>query len=152
MMKILLALDLSPHSRRAADHVARIAPFLTDCQVTVLVVSSGIPYGSKPSEITENELHGDEDHAQEQQEIDALLGEVKLLLTQSGLAENHIETRIKPVGRGIALDIIDEAQTGGFNTIVVGRRGLSKVKSLLLGSVSSTIVEKAEGLTVWVVA
>ncbi len=151
MIKILLALDLSPHSRRAADYVAQIAPSLKDCQVTALVVSSGIPYGAQQLDPSDAELHGDEDQVQEKEEIKALLGEIKELLIKSGLPESRIETRIKPVGRGVALDIIDEAHMGDFNTVVVGRRGLSKVKSLLLGSISSTIVEKAEGLTVWVV-
>ena len=151
MIKILLALDLSPPSQRAADYVARIAPFLKDCQVTVLVVSSGIPYSAQQPETVATELHGDEDHIQERKEVENFLSEIKSLLTKNGLPENRVETRIKPVGRGVALDIIDAAHTGDFNTIVVGRRGRSKVKSLLLGSISSTIVEKAEGLTVWVV-
>ena len=151
MIKILLALDLSPHSRRAVDYVARIVPFLKDCQVTALVVCSGIPYNPQQPDTVDAELHGDEDHIQEKKEVEALLGEITNLLVASGLPESRVETRIKPVGRGVALDIIDEARAGDFNTVVVGRRGLSKVKSLLLGSVSSTIVEKAEGLTVWVV-
>jgi nucleotide-binding universal stress UspA family protein len=33
----------------------------------------------------------------------------------------------------------------------VGRRGLSLARKLLLGSVSSEVVHKAAGLTVWVV-
>ncbi len=151
MLKILLALDLSPHSQRAIDYVARVAPFLKDCQVTALVVSSGIPYGSQQPDAADSELHGDEDHIQEKKEIDTLLAETRNTLTQSGLPDDRIATKVKPVGRGVALDIIDEAHMGDFNTVVVGRRGLSKVKSLLLGSISSTIVEKAEGLTVWVV-
>lgn len=151
MIKILLALDLSPHSRRAADYVARIAPALKDSHVTALVISSGIPYGAQQLDTPDAELHGDEDQEQEKKEIKTLLAEIKELLIESGLPESRVETRTKPVGRGVALDIIDEAHAGDFNTVVVGRRGLSKVKSLLLGSISSTIIEKAEGLTVWVV-
>ncbi|MDO3378316.1 universal stress protein [Geoalkalibacter halelectricus] len=156
MLKILLALDLSPHSLRAAEYVARVAPHLDGCQVTALVVSSGIPYSAQQvpppqAEETEPELHGDEDHLQEMREVRSLLDEVRSLLLKSGLPEERLQTRIKPLGRGIALDILDEARNHDCDTIVVGRRGLSKVKSLLLGSISSTIVQNAEGLTVWVV-
>ncbi|SDL77343.1 Nucleotide-binding universal stress protein, UspA family [Geoalkalibacter ferrihydriticus] len=157
MLKILLALDLSPHSQRAAEYVARVAPHLKGCRVTALVVSSGIPYGAQQSqpvvadESTEPELHGDEDHLQEMKEVQSLLEEIKALLLKSGLDEDNLELRIKPLGRGVALDILDEARALDCDTIVVGRRGLSKVKSLLLGSISSTILQNAEGLTVWVV-
>jgi nucleotide-binding universal stress UspA family protein len=157
MLKILLALDLSPHSRRAAEYVARVAPHLPRCSVTALVVSSGIPYNATTEApfgldlAAEPEVHGYEDHWQEVREVQTFLEEVKALFVENGLAQEAIHLRIKPLGRGVAMDILDEAQIAGCDTIVVGRRGITTVQSLLMGSVSSTVVKNAEGRTVWVV-
>ncbi len=154
MLKILLALDLSPHSRRAAEYVSRVAPQLQGCSVTALVVSSGIPYSAGQEGIDskeEPEVHGYEDHRKEVQEVETFLEEIRDLLLKGGLSPEALNLRIKPLGRGVALDILDEAQIAGCDTIVVGRRGLSTVQSLLMGSVSSTIVKNADGRAVWVV-
>jgi nucleotide-binding universal stress UspA family protein len=40
---------------------------------------------------------------------------------------------------------------GGYGTIVVGRRGISKAEQFLFGSVSNKIVQNAKDCTVWVV-
>jgi nucleotide-binding universal stress UspA family protein len=48
----------------------------------------------------------------------------------------------------VAEDILNEAETGGFDTIVMGRRGLGMAKALLLGSVTSKVVQKAKGCAV----
>ncbi len=154
MLKILLALDLSPHSRRAAEYLARVAPHLPGCSVTALVVSSGIPYtpaGKSDDPAKEPEVHGYEDHHKEVRELEAFLEEIRDLLLKGGLSPDAVHLRIKPLGRGVALDILDDAQVEGCDTIVLGRRGLSTVQSLLMGSVSSTVVKNAEGKTVWVV-
>jgi len=52
---------------------------------------------------------------------------------------------------GIARDIIAEAGKGKYDTIVVGRRGLSATASFVLGSVSNKIVQNIKDCTVWIV-
>jgi len=41
---------------------------------------------------------------------------------------------------------------GGFGTVALGRRGVSKAEEFLFGSVSSKIIHSVKGCTVWVVA
>lgn len=150
---ILLALDCSTHSRRAAEYVARVAPHLPGSRVTLLVVSTGIPYTAPGADESkaEPELHGDEDHKQERKEVEGFLAEMEQLLMAAGLPAARIQKRIKTLGRGVVQDILDEAAAAGCDTLVVGRRGISKVRALLLGSVSSELVQQASGRTVWVV-
>jgi nucleotide-binding universal stress UspA family protein len=50
-----------------------------------------------------------------------------------------------------AFAVVEEAQAGGYGTIVVGRRGISKVEEFLLGRVSSKVVGQAAQAAVWVV-
>ncbi len=59
--------------------------------------------------------------------------------------------RFKPKGFDIAEDIISEAQKEGFDTVIMGRRGLGMAKSLLLGSVSRKVVDSAQGFAVTIV-
>ena len=48
-------------------------------------------------------------------------------------------------------DIIREAREGAYGTIVMGRRGLSKVRDFLMGRVTSKVLNQAEDFAVWIV-
>jgi Universal stress protein family. len=41
---------------------------------------------------------------------------------------------------------------GGFGTVVIGRRGVSKAEEFLFGSVSTKVMHLAKDCAVWVVA
>ena len=56
------------------------------------------------------------------------------------------------IGTSIALELLRLAEEGGYGTVVVGRRGVSKQEEFLFGSVSTKIIHAAKGLAVWVVA
>lgn len=156
MKKILLALDPSPQSRRAAEYLADIAGSLPGCEVLLLSVVSRWPLTLSEPIADEplpagGEVHGDEDTQKELQQAQAFLNEITLTLLQSGFSEARVQRRLIPQERGVAQDIIAVAESDECDTIVVGRRNLSKVESIFLGSVSSTLVKQATGRTVWVV-
>ena len=44
-----------------------------------------------------------------------------------------------------------EAQEGNYGTIVMGRRGLSRVYEFLMGRVANNVLSRAEGFAVWIV-
>lgn len=155
MKKILVALDCSPTSRRAAAYAAEIVPNLPDCSVILFAVLTGVPYGEEvltellePEEV---ELHGDDDHQQELTEVKQMLSNAARLLKDRRFPADRLKLVAKPMRRGIAQDILDEAQARGCDTIVVGRRGLSRIKQVVLGSVSRDLIQKAEDLAVWVI-
>ncbi|MBM4275286.1 MAG: universal stress protein [Deltaproteobacteria bacterium] len=80
-------------------------------------------------------------------EILPLLEEGKRSLQEKGVVA-PIETR---VAKGkIGEEIIRLADEGGYNTIVMGRRGLSPVKGLLLGSVTRQVLSLAQKMTIFV--
>lgn len=152
-MKALIALDNSLDSRRAVEYAAGILPRLPGSEVYLLSLTSRIPAGSRELDATAPppEVHGDEDHQQEVQRLREALGAAADLLVRNGLAAERVRQSIQPVRISLGQDIVDEARGAGYDTIVMGRRGLSLAKKLLLGSVSSEVVHKAAGLTVWVV-
>ncbi|EGB14607.1 UspA domain-containing protein [Pseudodesulfovibrio mercurii] len=55
-------------------------------------------------------------------------------------------------GRNIALEILSIAEEGGYGTLVIGRRGVSKAEEFLFGSVSNKLIHHAKDRTVWVVS
>lgn len=156
MKKFLLALDPSPQSRRAAEYLAEVAGPLPGCEVLLVMVLSRWPV-AVPAPVsdeplpTPGEVHGAEDAQREMAAARAFIVEMSRLLLRSGLDQARVKRLIVPQERSVAQAIIAMAESTGCDTIVVGRRNLSKVESLLLGSVSADLVKQAVGRTVWVV-
>lgn len=84
--------------------------------------------------------------------IEPAFEEAKQRLVNAGLSKDRISTRVVTGVASRAGAIIAEAQQGGFDTVVVGRRGLSKVQEFFMGRVSNKIIQMARELAVWVVS
>jgi nucleotide-binding universal stress UspA family protein len=65
------------------------------------------------------------------------------ILVGAGYSKDSIQVKIHEYSKGIARDIIQEAKTG-YDAIAFRRRATSRVKSAILGSVSSKIIESAD--------
>lgn len=152
MKKILIALDDTIRGRRAGEYAAGIFPPLSDFELILLALTTGVP-GQADAATSAPELHGDEDHQRELIQAESLLEEIAVMLRESGVASERIQKRIRPVSRGIAQDIVDEATSTGCDTIILGRSESSRVRELFLGSISGEVLHKVgENQTVWVVA
>ena len=68
-----------------------------------------------------------------------------------GFPESRIEFKLKAVSVDPAIDIQAEAESGKMRTIAMGRRGLSPVKTLLLGGISNKVAHYAQHHSVWIV-
>ena len=73
-------------------------------------------------------------------------------LKEAGIPPDAVTDKFKPKFYDVADDILEEAETGGFDTIVMGRRGLGRAKTLLLGSVTSKVAQRARGQAVTIVS
>jgi nucleotide-binding universal stress UspA family protein len=82
-------------------------------------------------------------------EVLPLLKEGKQILLSLGV-QAAIEERI--VEGKVSDEIMRLAQEEGFSTIIMGQRGLSPLKALLLGSVTRSVLSLAQGVTVYVAA
>ena len=72
-------------------------------------------------------------------------------LLKAGFQKNQITTKIIEDAHSRAGAIIAEARTQDYGTIVVGRRGLSRVKEFFMGRVSNKIIHTVRNRAVWVV-
>ncbi|MDD3580381.1 MAG: universal stress protein [Desulfobacca sp.] len=82
------------------------------------------------------------------EEIYPLLAEAEQILRDLGVTTS-IARRVAE-GK-IGKEIIRLAMDEGFSAIIMGRRGLSTVKELLLGSATQKVLAQAQGMTVYVV-
>lgn len=154
--KILIAVDGSSHSLNAINYVARY------CSATSSYLSVIYIMPKRPEQVFW-QVNMDEEFIQrmrnkydrwERERRSAsrdFLQSTKALLVRSGFQDDRVNTILRERELGTASDIIAEAHNG-YDVLVLGRRGLSKMDSLLMGSVSDKIVERVQDLLpVWVV-
>ncbi len=83
--------------------------------------------------------------------VEGFMDEAKKLLVRAGFSSKNIAVRIRKKKVGIARDILKEAEKGKYDTVVVGRRGLTATKQFTFGSVSNKVVHLAKNVAVVVV-
>lgn len=153
--KILVAFDDSENAMRGVEFVAKA--FTRDHKVTLLSV---IPDTSAACEIFSPELTT---YFLSQREVFCSMQDKKTelvkeavtkareLLVKSGFPEENISAKVVAQKKGIARDILEEAGQG-YDSIVIGRRGLSAIKQFLLGSVSQKVIHSAGDISVVLVS
>jgi nucleotide-binding universal stress UspA family protein len=87
----------------------------------------------------------------EGEEIAPYLKKARETLLAAGIPEDRITLRIVDGGRSPNEDIMREAQNGDYRTVIMGRRGISRVKAFLLGSVTRGVLDHSASLSVWIV-
>lgn len=140
--KILLAMDTSEEAMKALDFAGNMVD-ITDCEVTLLHVIRGLESWTA-------------DASEELQEAERaakiLLEDAIGRLEKAGLNRDRISTKIRSGAASRAGAIVEEARNGGCGTIVVGRRGLSRVEEFFMGRVSKKVLQLAKWTAVWVVS
>ena len=153
--KILIAVDGSSYSLQAIKYVATLCSG-SPVEVSLLHV---LPMASEEllwqisldenfkSKIKEQyERFNDECSRAAQNFLD----EAKEIMVNSGYVPDFIMTMLRQWQTGIARDIIAEARKG-YDAVVIGRRGMGRVESLMLGSVSAQVVQGVDWIPVWVI-
>lgn len=157
--KILVAVDRSENALKAVQHAAGILP--KDARVTLYhVFFEPLPkeVGREDSllqqhyiPIKERVIEMKEWLEQERVLVKHAMDKAKSMLVEGGIAPDNIALRIEGKKESVARDILREVERGRYDTVIVGRRGLSGAKGFLSGSVSNKIVHHAKSCAVWVV-
>ncbi len=145
--KILMAVDGSENAMRAVDFVAATLGGF-DYKVNLFYVIRGGKHllsGNPEFFFTKACL---EDTAKE---INAVFDEAIHRLTDAGFKSNQITTKIIIDVHSRAKAIVKEARDGDYGTIVLGRRGLSKVEEFFMGRVSNKVIHTIRNRAVWLV-
>lgn len=152
--RLLVAFDDSENALRAVEYVAN--KLTKGHQITLFSIvpdtaalcdmnsPSLIPYFVEKQAV----FCGLED--QKKELINEAMQRAKELLLNAGFEEKNIALKIQAKKKGVVRDIIDEAHSG-YDTIVLGRRGLSGVKDFIFGSVSQKLLHLAKDVSIIVV-
>ena len=146
--KILVAVDASENSARALAYVAEMVGGSKGFRVELLHITR-LP----DKDLFQDEKSWDEQRLKQEQKAQEFLKEARAVLESKGVDPGAVSERgFCIMGHSIAENILEIQEEGGFGTVVVGRRGMSKAEEFLFGSVSSKIVQYAKHCAVWVVA
>lgn len=159
--KILLAVDASDNARRAVEYTGSVAGSSPGFSVEVLCIER-LPH----RDLFPDEKAWEVACTEARTELQSFLLEARRMLIEAGVPEqdattHYVSTCDSPfegkttrcsLGTSVAQEILDILKEGGFGTVVVGRRGVSKAEEFLFGSVSNKIIHSAKNCTVWVVA
>ena len=152
--KVLVALDNSDNAARAVEYVSK--NFSADHEVTLFSVipDTQILCNIDSPELTpyfqsqRNVFCALEDKKKEL--IEAAANRAKDVLLKAGFKKEKITVKVQAKKKGIARDIVAEAEFR-YDTIVMGRRGLSGIKEFMMGSVSQKVLNSAKDLSVIIV-
>lgn len=152
--KILVAFDDSENAMRAVEFIAE--NFNTASHVTLMSV---IPDTAALCEMNSPELipyfRSQQSNFciledKKKEVVRKALDNAREKLLDAGFAKDKVALRVETKKRGVARDIIEEANAG-YDTLVMGRRGLSGVKEFFLGSVSQKVLSLTKDISVVIV-
>jgi len=149
--KILAAIDNSENAMRAVEFIAN--SLNKDSEVTLLGIMAdtsaicGLHDPSlSPAFVSGKDYFCALEH-EKQEQLKEAATKAKELLIEAGFEKDKIMKKVQTKKKGIARDIIYESESG-YDTIVLGRRGLSGIKEFVLGSVSQKVLHSIKGLTI----
>ena len=146
---ILAGVDESENSRRAVAYLARWAACSEEAHIVLVHVVK------EPSEDVVPDREERERRTSESREAaESLLGSARDGLESAGVPAERIATRTLPCSPPdtVAGVLLAEKDRDGYDTLVVGRRGVSKREEYIFGSVTTRLVREAADICVWVVA
>lgn len=154
--KILVAVDASENSARAVEYVGIMVGDTPGFEITLLHVER---YPER--DIFPDDTSWQDACREEGQNIRTFFSQAKAMLENKGVSPDIISIEYVKTsgggpqrgskGLGVAQHILKMHRDGGFGTVVVGRRGVSKAEEFLFGSVTTKIIHNAKDCTVWVV-
>ncbi|NWF75538.1 MAG: universal stress protein [Nitrospirae bacterium] len=139
--KILIPVDGSAYSLKGVEHVACLTyPFKESLdRITLLRVVNVALYMERLKGGIDPEI-----------EANQILSDAEKIFVDSGFSEGLIETAIA-IGKP-AEEILKKADEGEYNLIVMGRKGRTAFKDIVIGGVSSTVLQRCQNQTVAIVS
>jgi nucleotide-binding universal stress UspA family protein len=150
--RVLLPIESAPNSKRALDHVAWLLAEAGPMEVTIYHLVT--PLVTKEMILTWEGLGNLESVIAQRfhDEAEDMLSQAKTYLLEKDVPAFAITTHLETKATDAARAILQEARSGGYGSIVIGRRGISRTERFLFGSVSNKVVQHAKGMAVWVVS
>lgn len=142
--RILIPVDGSDRALNTVRYIARNDQFLK-MDIVLFHAFSSIPEGYWDMEVdprsisTVREVRAWE--VQQKKKIQSYMQQASQFLLKAGFSSESTKIKIQNRRKGIARDIIREAQNG-YDAVVTRRRGMKGLRGIVLGSVATKLVEK----------
>jgi nucleotide-binding universal stress UspA family protein len=160
--RILLALDGSEVSRRAVEYVASLIGGLKESEITLFHVSEvpavflehggGELHGNENAKKREGSLASWTEQERERIEREIFAPARMMLEANAGGTGPTIRTRLETdIQLGVPRTIMNEVKEGGYDTLVLGRRGRSMMKEFMFGGVTSKVIHHIKDCAIWII-
>jgi nucleotide-binding universal stress UspA family protein len=150
--KILIAVGDCIHSKGAVTYAARISSATKEMIYTLFHVQPSVPSMLRDVADREPGLGAEiEELVEKHSETAACVPGFKRLMMEEGISGDHIEVVAEPMKVGMAKDILNRAERGQYDAIVIARRALTPTRDFFIGTTAAKVVEHALITPVWVV-
>jgi len=143
--RVLVAIDGSTSSMHATDCAISIA-MKNNSQLIVLYVIDFYKYPYLPSSIILAPTFGSEKYLEEKNKAEEQINKIKEKYkqkTKNNINYKELKTEIIEGAKSVATTIMEYAESENIDLIIIGSRGRTSFKKLLLGSVSYNIIKNA---------
>jgi nucleotide-binding universal stress UspA family protein len=158
MRKMLIGIHDKNCSLRAVGYVMKQYPKAQDLDVTFVHVFPNLPamywddgHLLSSKEKQERKKVIDTWMSKERDFIEPIIEGAMNELIKQGFARQRVHMKFVLGSADVADSLLDEAKSGKFDTIVIGRCGIADGKHLLAGSVVTKLIHHAVGFAVCVV-
>jgi nucleotide-binding universal stress UspA family protein len=140
VIQILIPVDGSQYSMKGLEHAACLASQLNSVEkITLFRVINMALYMERLKGGIDPEV-----------EANRILDQARNVLIGAGISENIITAKIK--AGNPSEEILKEAEKNDYSLIIIGRKGRSALKDILLGGVSSTVLQRCHNPTIALVS
>jgi len=152
---VLIAFDGSESAFKAVDYVADQFSGLKDIRVTLLYVIPNVPpefwddgHILTPEEKRDRQVVIDRWFANQKMVLEPHFEKARRVLVEKGMEAGQVETVVAGDTVTVAEAILEEAKTGRYRTLVIGRHGAVPI---LAGGLAATLLHRGAGLAVCIV-
>jgi nucleotide-binding universal stress UspA family protein len=146
--KVLMAIDASDNAMCAVDTAAEMLAG-TDAEITLIHTKQDLCSYLPDEVVSAAPEMQDIWQTKLEQQIAPFMQNARDRLTNAGVNEKNIVSKIIAGTRNPADDILNYARKNGFGSIVMGRHGSSNQQEYALGGVSGKVLQASANMAVW---
>ena len=151
--KIMLAVDDSVQSKYAVKYAAAISSAVKDLHYVLFHVQPMISHYLIEEAQQSLKARAELEKVNKKNEASAheLLEQYRNTMVRMGIDEDRTEIVTRQRTLGLAKDIIDFGHVGRYDAIVMGRRRITRLQEVFMGSVTTNVLEHCEFIPIWLV-
>ena len=151
--KLLIAVDASIYSTNTLHYLEKLFADLPDIRLHLLSVITVNLSDTAKEWLDELDLLNMLSKEEQKRYAAAkrYLNSAVERLNRNSISSEQVTTEVKISATSPGAEILNAARKGFYDALIIGRRGVSKLEELIMGSVSTTLLEKCHDIPIWIV-